>query len=501
MSKRRLVTNTIANISAQGIASLVSLITLPLLLDAFGRPAYGVFVLAGSTVGFVSLFDFGVGLTTIKSVAGHLEREESQELRRTVGAAAMLYTIIGVAAAAGLMVIGYFSGSLFALQGAEADLLRYVLWVYAVAQLVIWPALTGRHVLAGHQRYTDIVKVSVAVTLANAAAIVAVLATGQGPLVLAAIQATVTVIGSLALAAAALRVVPPPRLVGRIDARALKEILAIGLPIFTIQISAFVMRQQTDRLILGVFLGVAVVALYEAAAKLGTLVAQVNELTTSAMLPYMTGRHASGDEKGLGTAFLFGTRYTGMLLIPVLVGLAALAPELIRRWVGPQREGGIAETVLAARLLILSQVGPVLYSVADPILIGKGRFHIWTPYAVGLAALNLGLSVLLVRPLGFVGVALATLVASATEAPLYLRFVFSEIEVPFGRWVAKTLLPSLVVAAVAYVLAVALVSRITPASLWPLAAVFALTVGASYSVGFLLLSSEEKRTMRELFSR
>ncbi len=502
MRSRRLVLNTLANISSQFIAVLIAFVSLPLMLDAFGQSVYGVFLIASSTVGLVALFDFGVGVTTVRLVAAHLEREEPEEMARTIRTAAVIHAVIGLLASAALVACGAYAGALFRVDPAQAELLRVMLWVHAAAQIAIWPASVARHVMAGHERYPVIVTVSVVVTLGNALAIVGVLVLGQGPLVLTVLQAAMTVAGSLVLTVLALKMLPRGRYWrGRIDHAALAHIFTMSLPVFTIQIAAFVMRQQTDRLVLGVFVGAAAVAAFEAAAKIGALVSQMNELTTSAMLPYMTRKDAAGDQGGLQSAFLAGTRFTGILLMPLLAALAVLAPNIVSVWVGAQLGADAQAVTVAARILILSQVALVVYSVADPILIGKGRYQRWAPYAVALAALNLAISVALVGRFGVVGVALGTLIAAAVEAPLYLRVVTQELDVRLGAWVRSTLAPSLGIGSGVVVLTLLLQRLIAPGSVWGIIGAISLPVLVAYVVATrYVLTSAERATLRAAFS-
>lgn len=496
MRSRRLFGNTLANMSAQFVAVVVSIVTLPLLIDAFGQTIYGMFMIASSTVGLVSLFDFGAGVTTAREVASHDEAGEREGLAETIGAAVAMYAAVGVLSSVALFFTGLFADSIFAIGPEHAQLLRSMLWIHAGVQLLIWPATVGRHVLAGYERYPTIVKVTIAITVGNAAAILAVLVLGEGPLVLTALQAGITLLGSLAMAVPAFRALPfgvrRLRLPSRVSIRAF---LALSLPVFTVQIAAFLMRQQTDRLVLGVFVGAAAVAIYEAAAKLGALVAQLNDLTTSAMVPYMTRKSARGDEQGMRGAFLSGTRLTSVFLLPPLVALVAFAPDVIRPWVGGQLGGAVRSTVIAAQLLLLSQALLPMYSVADPILLGKGRYQRWAPYAVALALLNVGVSIALVGRLGVVGVAIGTLVAGIAEAPLFVRIVASELDVPVLQWVRRTFLPACALGGTTFLFATVVRAVATPASLVAAGAAFAVVVGTVYAVSYFVFLLPGERSL------
>lgn len=477
----------------------VALVTLPVLLSRFGSSVYGSFVLASSLVSLVGLLDLGVGLTTVSRIAAGMERDDRGDVALTVRSALTLYTGLGILAAGVLVVCAVFAESLFAVRGSDASLLRTMLVIHAAAQLVLWPTMVGRQVLAGMQKYPSIVRVTIGITIGHATAIVLVLATDNGPLVLTATQTMVSVIGATVLASAAYRQLPHHRLSGRIDGATLLRFALPGVPLFTIQVASFLMRQQTDRLVLGVFVGATAVAIYEAAAKLSALIGQANELTTSALLPYISGRHAAGDHDSVRTTFLLGTRYVGMTLVPVVMALVALSYPLLRAWVGAQLGSDVSAAARAAQVLLVSHLGLVVYSVADPILIGIGRFHRWTVAAIALALLNLLLSIALVRPFGVVGVATGTLVATLAEAPLFLRLVFRELRVSPGEWFTRTLLPAAAAGAIAFAVGRSWTLLGQPPGLPALAAVFVGSVAAAYLASFaILLSTEERALLRRV---
>ena len=510
MRSARLVRNTIANVIAQAVATLTALITLPIMLDSFGQSVYGVFVIAGSVVGLAAVFDLGVGITTVRNIAAQVERvrrgEDSTELSETVGAAVALYGAMGVVVALLLAGLGAYAQQVFAVDATQAELLRLMLWVYAGAQLLVWPANVGRLVLGGLQRYDWQMWVTIGQTLANAAAIVAVLTAGQGPLVLTALYALSSLAAGGAVVVLSRRALPHgsvPRTaaIARTDVEKLRQVVGVGLPVFTIQIAALLMRQQTDRIVLGMLLGATAVAIYEVAAKMSSLVAQMNDLATSAMLSYVSGLDAAGQEGRTHLTFLYGSRYMGLLIVPVMVILAVWAPQVVAVWVGGQIGDGSTQAAVAARLLILSQFGLTLYMVADSLLISRGRFGRWAPYAVALAAFNVAVSIALVGRFGIAGVAAGTLAATVLEAPLYVRFALRETGVSLSDWVRSTVGPALTATALTAALATAAANVVPLANLTQLALAAAVVLGAAYLVTYgAIINREERAALRALLS-
>ena len=91
----------------------------------------------------------------------------------------------------------------------------------------------------------------------------------------------------------------------------------------------------------------------------------------------------------------------------LLVVLIVVARPLLQSWLG----AAFAAQALAAQILISHQVLTSGTAVGDSIIVGLGKLPKRLPYVIGLAVANLALSLLLVRPLGIMGVVLGTAIA------------------------------------------------------------------------------------------
>ncbi|MDR1775221.1 MAG: hypothetical protein LBS17_01990 [Actinomycetes bacterium] len=440
VSKRSLVVNTALNAGSQVVSMLVSLVTLPLLLRAYGNSVYGLFLLASSVVSFLPLFDMGAGTITAKEIAQYNARGNYAELWATVRSDFLVHFCLGVLSALALVVIAMFSHSLFALNTTEADLLKLMLFFQAGTQLLSIPLSVGRHILTGFQHYKLIAFATFFSAIGTGLAIVFVLVTGQGPLVLTAINSVVVVAAATIMSAFAARQLSSrvPR-EARTPRFAMKHLLGLGFPVFLIQLTAFLMQQQTDKIVLGIMVSASSLALFEVAAKMSLLSNSVNDLAISALMPHMVHLHASNQAEKVRNTFLYGSRYLSLLICPALATLFAFAPTIAVVWCGEEfRQAG----EIARFLLLVPVINPLLMA-GHSILMSKDKMAQWAPYTIGASILNLILSVVLVRVMGIQGVALASCVAGLLEVVFYARIMLPETEVPVRDWVVHVVIPQL----------------------------------------------------------
>jgi O-antigen/teichoic acid export membrane protein len=263
------------------------------------------------------------------------------------------------------------------------------------------------------------------------------------------------------------------------------------------QIAALVVM-GTDNIVISIFLGVGSVAAYAVAFQLYALAVAALWSGVDVLLPFFARWGAQHETDRLRTAFLRATKYAmaGTVLAAIL--LAAFGRAVIGWWVGPSLFVG-ARVLLVFCVMLL--IATPIHSAAL-VLAGLGR-HRAPAIGGGIeAALNLGLSILLVRSLGVFGVALGTLLAgAATNGWVAPRAACRELGIRVAVYLRATIVPSLVPALVAGAVAWTAAGR-TAAGPATTAVNIALTA-AAFTATFWMLSLEpdERTAIRSLAAR
>ncbi|PKL56776.1 MAG: hypothetical protein CVV34_07695, partial [Methanomicrobiales archaeon HGW-Methanomicrobiales-5] len=331
---------------------------------------FGLYLLATSIAAYASLVDFGVGTSLIKNVAERAATRDDHALGKYVSTSLAFYIAAGLLVAGLLTGLAFMSGSLFNVTTDGARLLRNMLLVVALTSIWTWPATTGGLVLAGLQRYTLSATTAIVAALANVGVAVAVLVMHEGPLALVIGQSAVGAVASGVNILLAKRAIGDVRVhPGDADFDVLKDIISFSWVIFVLQICTVIIYQQTDRIVLGVFLGASAITLYESAGKMQGLVTQISQFATSAVLPFATQLDAEGRSSALQTLFLRGTKYVMALVLPVVLALMILARPIITQWLGPS----FASQSLAAQVLLSYQLLGVSVVVGEHILASRGH--------------------------------------------------------------------------------------------------------------------------------
>jgi putative peptidoglycan lipid II flippase len=230
---------------------------------------------------------------------------------------------------------------------------------------------------------------------------------------------------------------------------------------------------------------------------------------TTVVFPLISRYAAAGDWANMATAYRKGMRLILTINVPAAVGLFLLAEPVIR--VLFQRGAFTSESVAAMRpVLMVYALGLPFLSFTNIVLRAfYAQRDTVTPVKAAVLSFiaNLSLSLLLMGPLGTLGLAVAGNVATLVQA-VYLQVRLARTRDGFGfhhvfRDLGKVLLAAIVMGALVALVWrtwVRLAGTSTPAMLIGLGAVIALGVGA-YAIGIWLLRIEGRDDLMALVRR
>lgn len=223
----------------------------------------------------------------------------------------------------------------------------------------------------------------------------------------------------------------------------------------------------------------------------------------TAIFPTMSTEAADGDLESLGKTTELGIRLVALLTIPAAVGLFALARPIVRLLF----EHGVFDsrsTDMTTMALMFLAIG--LFAMSEFNLIDLAYFALQdtrTPVKCSIAAVlfNIVLSVILVKPLALVGLALSNSLASILNMLLVFWFLLPKLPSLRNRGLIlslfKIIAASLVMGLAAYLASVGLGARLNLdlTSHQAIQVGVAITVGmVSYGLALLALRLDEAYT-------
>ena len=79
-----------------GLGSLIPIFYTPVMLRILGQSEYGLYSLANSIVGYLSLLTFGLGSTIVRYVAKYRAEGNKEEEEKVIGLFILIYSVLAV---------------------------------------------------------------------------------------------------------------------------------------------------------------------------------------------------------------------------------------------------------------------------------------------------------------------------------------------------------------------------------------------------------------------
>jgi O-antigen/teichoic acid export membrane protein len=341
--------------------------------------------------------------------------------------------------------------------------------------------------------------VAVVAIVMSAAATIMVLLMGGSLVGMLAAGIPVTILARLIMIWTVRRVAPEFSFSLRGARRDLaRKVLSFSLSTFILQV-ADNWQARIDEVVIGAFLPVSSVGFYAVARRISTLPSVFSDPVLSAFLPLASTLHAQDDADRLRSLYLAGTRVVFAICVPMLTTVVVLAGPLLSIWVGAK----YAVNAPIAVVLAVAGVLEIGYWPGRLIVQGIDQHHDISKAALCAAIANVVLSLLLVRPLGLMGVALGTLFPAVVVNlgfiwPRTMRAVRVTGRELLKQAIAPTVVPALPMAVILY----ALNRALEPAGVMIVGFLVALNV-VGYAAIFMTFfaSINERQLARHFVSR
>ena len=416
------------NWAAMAVSMIVPFFLTPFVIRSLGITAYGIWILAVSTVSYLNVLDMGLRSAVIRFVSKAQAQDKPEDARAAIGAALWVRVLISSGVAVLSILLALLFPHLFKIpvELQKAAQITVLMCALGVAFTLISGVFGA--VLAATHRFDILSSISAVQTLARAGGVILILRSGHGLVPLAYWEVSIALLGGLATCGIALKIFPSCRVrIARPDMAILKKIWSYSLTTFIFIIAVQIVT-NTDNLVVGAFVSIGTVAFYAIGGSLMGYSWQVVSSVSSTFTPMASNLEAGGKADDLRRLLLRGTQVTLGIALPISLALVVRGKTFIGLWMGPQYSQ-IAGTVL--QILIISQFFGVADGTAGSIMVAIDKHKPVAKSAVIEAVLNLGLSILLVKTIGVYGVAWGTSIAMAiVHIAFWPRYVQKVLGVP-----------------------------------------------------------------------
>jgi O-antigen/teichoic acid export membrane protein len=401
----RTIVNVITNWAAVVFGMAITFVLSPFLVHHLGDTRYGLWGVIGSVIGYLGLMDMGIRVGVTRFTARHAATGDREATNRLVSTALGMFAVVGVlASVAGLVIslnIDHFlhTTTEYVREG------RIALLIAGITMAVSLVSGVYGAVIGGLQRFALLNGIDLTAEVIRAAATFILIARGGGLITLAVIQ-LVIVTGRGIIYAVATHRLTPWLSVGRAfyDRGTRNEVMSFSAYTFMLHVTAMALF-SSDAIVIAAIMPVSQVAYFVIGGNLSQVVMQVQGGVSRVIYPLVSSRQAVDGLGGTALLVRSSVRLSTLIVLPIILTFLTRGPTFIGLWIGPEYvlQAGRVLQVLAIGLCVFMS-----YHVLSVSIMALGLHKGLVPAYVGEAIANIGLSILLGRTMGVVGVAWGT---------------------------------------------------------------------------------------------
>lgn len=315
------------------VSILYGLVSVPFLINYFGKEEYGLIGIALSVNTYVQLLDMGMNNANVKFFAEYLEKGENDKYQKYFSLTHLLYLVIGIINTIVLLVVSFYADSIFKVSAEQAVTLRNLLLVLAFNATFSWLSVCFDQLLRASEYIDWIIRRSTLLKILQFGVLAVVIiwklsieAYFFGFVFLSTIILPLTVLKAKTIQ-------PWLKLKFSFDKATFYSVMPYILSVFSFGIFQF-LASSSRSLFLGIFSGPSSVAEYQVMLTITSVVTIFTGAFTQVLLPFVTKLAVNKDRKNLERVIYQGSKYVNILLAILVFSLIASCAPLLRIYVG-----------------------------------------------------------------------------------------------------------------------------------------------------------------------
>lgn len=499
MRAKRFLASSFARTLETIVSIVAGLIMMPLMIRLLGEDLYGIWIVIGSIVGSLYLFDIGMASSVTRFISFSLSRDDREQATRVVSTAFAIYSCLALVVFTASLVIAFFSG--YIVENPDNTTLVQTLIVIVGLNIAVEFPFKSYAGIAGYHLRQDLMSYSRIIFRVLGASLTAyLLFAGYQLIAVALVQLTSSLLSNLVFRYIAHYLEPELKVrLTSVDRPTFKEIFGFSGWSFLIDLTRL-LKERGDVWMVAAFTSPALLTVYYVGVR---LVEYSNQLLYKAFgftLPLYTEAIAREDDRELERKVRLFLRLNAVVSGLVLIGAILFGRDVIRIWMGDSFNAEDASLVfivlLAAKLLVFT-TNPftnVLFAMAK---------HRYQAYVSGVEAItSLALIPLFMHFMDnpLLAASLAIGLPFTVTRTFVVPFIVQQNTQLTIAFLYKTLLPLTIPVVIFGYLCQLTLTALAPAepTLLELLAGIAL-VGLGYSalVFLVLLTGEERELLRK----
>lgn len=441
------------------ISCLIPFLYTPIMLDMLGQAEYGLYSLAHSVVGYLSLLSFGFGSTIIRYLSKYRAENKTADLEQTYGFFLILYSVLAIAVFIGGLVLSGYINVIFdrGLTLEEIKKVQTLVIIMALSTALSFPLSVFASVAIAHERYLFRRIMDIVSTLTIPIANLIVLLLGYASVGMALVGTVIPVLlAPISIAYCFQAIQIKPRFT-KLPWALIREMINFSVFVFLGSL-VDMLFWATDKVILGMLVSSTAVAVYNVGGTFNNMVMSLSTSISGVLVPRITGMVATDKSRKTWTELFVKVGRVQFLIIGLIVsGFTVFGQTFINLWAGPE----YADSFWVAVLTMFPLCIPLIQNTGLSFLVAQNKHQFRAIVYLVIAIANIISTYLVVPPLGIIGAALCSCISyllgqglimniyyykvTGLDIPLFWKNIFKMAIIPGLMLVAGLLLNQIMV--------------------------------------------------------
>lgn len=428
----------------------IGLIYVPMLLHFLGKEQYGLYQLMGSLIAYMAVMDFGLGNTITRYYSRYLALKDEENQANVLAISSIIYGGLTVVVVIAGIIIYLKLGDMFKNSLTVDELIKakqiYIIQLVNIAITI--PSNIFTSVINSHEKFIFVRGLSILQTVLQPFVVIAVL------MQKADVIGLVIVISAFNIGTILIKIYYAMyKIKVKIKLYSWNKILVKEMTVFSFFIFLNMVIDQiywkTDQLILGIVAGTSVVAVYSIASQLDQYYINFSSSVNSVFLPRIAAITAKTDDMTeINGMFNKVGRIQYAVMAMMLSGFILYGKKFIMFWAGPDFESAYYMSLIVMVPLLV----PLIQSMGIVILQAKNKHAFRSKMYLGIALLNIALSIVLAKRYGGIGCAIGTalglIIGNWFIINIYYHKVIGIDILAFAKEILSMTLPIVIVMAI-----------------------------------------------------
>lgn len=457
---------------------ITGLLYTPFMLRQLGQSEYGLYMLIGSLVGYISILDFGLHDTIYRFIAKYQADRDEKGQENFLATVFIIYGVITALILIAGMVLYFNLGKIFGASLTSEELLKantmFAILIFNLA--ITLPLGAFQFIIRGYGKFVYANSVVIVRIIFRTIIVLAFLAVGFKSITIVVVDTAFNIVVGIAYLTFCFVKLKVKFKLHVFNKNVVNEIFSYSIYVFILaMVNQFFWK--LGQVSLGIVVGTVAVAIYALAINIVIYYQQFSLGISGVFMPKISQMVAEGaTNENLTDLMIRVGRVQLFILGLVLAGFIVLGKPFVLLWAGPDYH----EAFLVALVIFIPLTIPMIQTIASVIIQVKDMQSFKAKTYLIMSGFNIVFSIILGRIYGAIGVGVSTAISIIVFQIVVMNLFYKfSLGLNIGRFFSKVFSNTLLV--IIITIAFGFATKLIPGKGWGLFLIQAVLISCFYT--------------------